>query len=66
MIDNSVSASAKCIDIDFFPVGEAYISILDDGIGMTCDELKAAMQYGSKSPRDVRDITDLGAVEDTH
>ena len=60
VIDNSVSARAKCVDIDFFPVGEAYISIIDDGIGMTCSELTAAMQYGSKSPRDVRDITDLG------
>jgi len=60
VIDNSVFAGAKRVDIDFFPIGEAYISILDDGIGMTFEQLKLAMQYGSKSPRDIRDISDLG------
>ena len=30
IIDNSVAAKAGRVDIDFFPIGEAYISILDD------------------------------------
>lgn len=60
VIDNSISANAKRIGIDFFPIGEAYISILDDGMGMTSNELTAAMQYGSKNPREVRDVSDLG------
>lgn len=60
IIDNSIAASAMHVDIDFFPIGESYIAILDDGIGMTADELAAAMQYGSRNPLDVRDECDLG------
>lgn len=60
IIDNSIAAAAGRIDIDFFPIGESYISILDDGYGMSLEELKGAMQYGSRSPLDVRDESDLG------
>lgn len=60
IIDNSIAASASRVDIDFFPIGESYISILDDGCGMLPDEITHAMQYGSKSPLDVRDENDLG------
>ena len=51
IIDNSIAAFAKQIDIDFFPIGEAYISVLDDGYGMSKEELIAAMQYGSRNPQ---------------
>lgn len=60
IIDNSIAANAGKIDIDFFPVGEAYISILDDGIGMTENELIAAMRYGSNDPLAQREEADLG------
>ena len=60
IIDNSVAAQASRVDIDFFPIGESYISILDNGCGMTKDELITAMQYGSRSPLDTRDEKDLG------
>ena len=60
IIDNSVAASAGRVDIDFFPIGESYISILDDGRGMTADELIVAMQYGSRNPLETRDEHDLG------
>ena len=60
IIDNSLAANAAQIDIDFFPIGEAYISILDDGDGMSEEELVAAMQYGSRSPLDIREESDLG------
>lgn len=60
IIDNSVAAKAGKIEIDFFPIGESFISILDDGCGMTEEELTAAMQYGSRSPLDQRDEGDLG------
>ncbi len=30
IIDNSIAANATTVDIDFFPIGEAYISILDN------------------------------------
>lgn len=60
VIDNSIAASASQVDIDFFPIGESYIAILDNGWGMTADELVIAMQYGSKSPLETRDEQDLG------
>ena len=60
IIDNSVAATAEKIDIDFFPIGHSYISILDDGHGMSEEELIIAMQYGSRSPLDERDENDLG------
>lgn len=60
IIDNSITAGASRVDIDFFPIGESYISILDNGRGMSEKELIQAMQYGSRSPLAVRDKSDLG------
>lgn len=60
IIDNSLTALATKIDIDFFPIGDAYIAIIDNGVGMTSDEITNAMQYGSKNPNEVRVQNDLG------
>jgi len=60
IVDNSVSALASCVDIFFFPVGDSYIAILDDGCGMTADELETAMRYGSQNPNEKREANDLG------
>ena len=60
IIDNSIAANATMVSIFFFPVDGAYISILDNGVGMNEAELDLAMQYGSKSPIDARDSKDLG------
>ena len=60
IVDNSIAAGAGAVDIYFFPTNGAYISILDNGTGMSESELDIAMQYGSKSPADVRDAKDLG------
>lgn len=60
IIDNSIAAGASTIDIDFFPIGESYIAILDNGCGMDLDTLIHAMQYGSQSPLEYRDENDLG------
>ena len=60
IIDNSVAAGADRIDIDFFPIGNSYISILDNGRGMSEAELVSAMQYGSRSPLEQRNEYDLG------
>lgn len=60
IIDNSIAAGASMVDIDFFPIGESYIAVLDNGFGMDQDELIHAMQYGSQSPLDCRDENDLG------
>ena len=60
IVDNSVSASASFADIFFFPVGDSYIAILDDGDGMNAAELDTAMRYGSQNPNDQRAANDLG------
>jgi len=60
IIDNSVSAMASSIEIFFFPIGDSYIAILDNGNGMNAGELETAMRYGSQNPNDKRTATDLG------
>ncbi|MBI4548478.1 MAG: ATP-binding protein, partial [Ignavibacteriae bacterium] len=61
IIDNSISAEAKNIWVDYEWNGEATtISIIDDGCGMTNEELIIAMRPGSKNPLDIRDQKDLG------
>ncbi len=60
VIDNSIAAQASKVSIEFFPVGDAYLAILDNGTGMDEDELTSAMRYGAKSPTDVRSAGDLG------
>jgi len=60
IIDNSITAEASEVDINFFPIGESFISILDNGYGMDYDKLLTAMQYGSRNPLDERDAYDLG------
>ena len=61
VIDNSITANAKNVEIhaDLF-CDEPAIAIQDDGIGMTTEELLAAMVPGSRNPRDIRDARDLG------
>lgn len=60
IIDNSVAAGASNVDLFFFPVDEEYIAILDNGKGMTENEVNMAMQYGSKNPLEQRGENDLG------
>lgn len=61
IIDNSISASADFIELEFLWNGrESVISILDNGKGMDLDELVIAMTPGSKDPEDSRDEKDLG------
>ncbi len=60
IIDNSIAANANMIDIDYYPVGDSYITILDNGVGMSKNKLINAMQYGSSNPLDRRDEGDLG------
>ena len=61
IVDNSVSAGAKNVAIDFAWSGAATrISILDDGRGMDDAELESAMTLGDKNPLDARSPDDLG------
>lgn len=61
IIDNSIFAGAKNIQIDFdWADGNPWIRITDDGRGMSDEELREAMRLGGKGPNDVRDPEDLG------
>lgn len=61
IIDNSISASAKNIWVNFEWKGsDTWLSIKDDGYGMKNDELVQAMRPGSKNPLDDRGTKDLG------
>lgn len=59
IIDNSIAAEASRVDIFYSPI-EKYVAILDDGCGMSGDELNRAMKYGGISPLAKRNEKDLG------
>lgn len=61
IIDNSVSAGASEVHIDFAWAGStSRIAVLDNGKGMSDAELESAMRLGDKSPLDARAPEDLG------
>jgi len=62
VIDNSVSANASVIQILFpsNPMDTLAVGILDDGDGMTAEELFEAMRYGSSASEEKRSDSDLG------
>lgn len=61
IIDNCISAHAKNIHIFFdFNDKEPFLYILDDGDGMTLDELKASAIIGYKDINSTRRDDDLG------
>lgn len=60
LIDNSISAGASKIDILSDPGMNPSLIILDNGCGMTSEELYEAMRYGSTNPLEKRDAGDLG------
>ena len=62
VVDNSISAHAQRIQILFprTPMEELALGILDDGDGMTADELFEAMRYGCLSADEDRTEDDLG------
>jgi hypothetical protein len=60
LLDNSISANATNIEIEYRPWDDPYLYIIDNGDGMLPDEITAAMRYGSSNPLDIRDKNDLG------
>ncbi|KQU01843.1 ATPase [Methylobacterium sp. Leaf469] len=61
IIDNSIAAGARSVAVRFKWARESsWVSILDDGTGMTDPELERAMRLGDRSPDDVRAQADLG------
>lgn len=62
LVDNSISAGADKIflDLQMDYAGEITFQIIDNGRGMTKDELKIAMQYGSPRQEDPRSLSKFG------
>jgi len=61
LIDNSIAARCKNVWLQFeWAAEDSWISIVDDGNGMTEQQLVSAMRLGSRSPLALRDSTDLG------
>lgn len=61
IVDNSVSADARNVWIDFHWAGrDTRVSVMDDGRGMSEPEVAEAMRLGSQDPRQARDSGDLG------
>lgn len=61
LIDNSITAEAKKIWLNFIWNGSAsHVAIRDDGRGMTSSDLVNAMRLGSQNPLQTRTSDDLG------
>jgi hypothetical protein len=61
LVDNSITAEARNIWIDFHWAGaDSVIALTDDGVGMSTDQLVAAMRLGSRNPLELRHKNDLG------
>jgi len=61
IIDNSISAGAKNVWVDFEWRGaQTWLAFKDDGTGMNNDELIQAMRPGSRNPTEIRGTKDLG------
>ena len=61
LVDNSITARARNVWVDFYWAGEqSTISVTDDGDGLTEESLREAMRPGSRNPLDNRAPHDLG------
>lgn len=61
IIDNSITAGSSTIRVECLWKDEhPYVSIRDDGCGMTFETLGSAMRLASRSPLENRDADDLG------
>lgn len=61
LIDNSIAASARSVDLTLeWNDGEPYVIIADDGDGMAEERIVEAMRFGGTGPAKARDSTDLG------
>jgi len=61
IIDNAITAKARNVRIHFeWAEEKSWISVLDDGTGMTDSQLEEAMRIGARDPREDRSANDLG------
>ena len=61
IIDNSITSGASSIHLRFaWNNEEPWLAIIDDGSGMSADEVTNAMRLGSNNPLNARPAEDLG------
>jgi hypothetical protein len=61
LVDNSIAAGCTTVWVQFEWAGsDSWVTVTDDGHGMTENELLNAMRLGSRSPLQERAPTDLG------
>lgn len=60
LVDNAVTAGAKNVDLSFSSEPSDFVTILDDGSGMTEDQAREAMRLAGRSSVEVRSSNDLG------
>lgn len=60
IVDNSITAKATEINIYADPLDDPYFAILDNGLGMTYEELTNAMTFGSDRSNKIDSELDLG------
>lgn len=60
ILDNSIAANSSKIDIYYINDTEPLLMIVDDGHGMTKEELLSALRFAYVSPNNDRAINDLG------
>lgn len=60
IVDNSISAGARNVDIYFNSATPDHLAIIDDGEGMTAEEVTRAMRLAGHSSMAPRSQTDLG------
>jgi hypothetical protein len=49
LVDNSIAAGASRVDIDIeFDGPDSYVSVADDGLGMTANKLLEALRFGTR------------------
>ena len=60
IIDNSIAARASEVQVSSPAPSRRFLSILDDGCGMSEKELLVAMKYGSRLVDEERQKSDLG------
>jgi hypothetical protein len=60
LIDNSITAGCSDLQIVLVPLPELVFSLLDNGAGMSENEIVEAMRLASRNPKEIRSKTDLG------
>src|SRR5688500_3710961 len=61
LVDNSLDAGARTVDIDLVYDGaESWLRVVDDGLGMSGKELVEAMRFGSHREYGTNDLGHFG------